>query len=128
MHIWYPTYLPLQTLQKYHKRYQAEGHMHEVIRKVTITAGRQTIARPFPAVIDDRHNVIQQQERVGLRYAIYMHYLHMCNNSRLELMNLCLQRNIYQSNDRRTGDQVRMHLIGQHNSSRHTYLGSIPTQ
>ena len=28
--------------------------MHEVIRKVTITAGRQTIARPFPAMIDDR--------------------------------------------------------------------------
>ena len=78
MHIWYPTYLPLQTLQKYHKRYQAEGHMHEVIRKVTITAGRQTIARPFPAVIDDRHNVIQQHERVGLWCAIYMHCLRMC--------------------------------------------------
>ena len=102
-------YLPLRTLQKYHKGYQAEGHMHEMIRIVTITAGRQTIARPFPAVIDDRHNVIQQQERVGLRYAIYMHYLRMCKDSRLELMNLCLQRNIYQSNDRSTGGQVRMH-------------------
>ena len=102
--------------------------MHEVIRKVTITAGRQTIARPFPAVIDDRHSVIEQQERVGLRYAIYMHSLRMCqnsrvsnlhflmliwneflheqtgkSNSRLELMNLCLQRNTYQSKDRSMG-------------------------
>ena len=83
MHIWYPTYLPLQTLHKHHKGYQAEGHMHEVIRKVTITAGIQTIARPFPAVIDDRHNLIQQHERVGLRYVIYMHYLRMCQNNRV---------------------------------------------
>ena len=97
--------------------------MHEVIRKVTITAGRQTIARPFPAVIDDRHNVIQQQERVGLRYAIYMHSLRMCKNSRLELMNLCLQRNTYQIKDRSMGGQVRMHLIiGEHNSFGHIYL------
>ena len=51
-------------------------------KKRTITAGRQTIARPFPAVIDDRHNVIQQQERVGLRYAIYMHYLRMFKTSK----------------------------------------------
>ena len=57
--------------------------MHEMIRIVTITAGIQTIARPFPAVIDDRHNVIQQHERVGLRYAIYMHSLRMCQNSRV---------------------------------------------